>query len=142
MNKSLRMLALLVPVSLLVACMDEVNLPVVVQQGEDDSTVIKPNGKYGSTSPESNEDTADASDAGADTGEGDAAESPSATSSDSINLRALSSEQYEIDVLETGKPLFVDRDYVFTDISAPYEGLCYIKTANDDQTASDASTLR
>jgi hypothetical protein len=45
---------------------------------------------------------------------------------------ALSPISYQWDVLQTNKKLYIDRDYTFTNIH-DYEGLDYIKTANDDK---------
>lgn len=40
---------------------------------------------------------------------------------------------YQLDLLQTGKTIYIDRDYVFTDIPPTYDGLCYVRTANDDK---------
>ncbi|MFP4522070.1 MAG: nucleoside hydrolase-like domain-containing protein, partial [Fibrobacterota bacterium] len=52
-------------------------------------------------------------------------------------LSVGSGSAYEWDTLETGKELFIDRDYTFQSVPESYTGEVYLKTANGDK--GDAS---
>jgi hypothetical protein len=47
------------------------------------------------------------------------------------NSNSLTPAEYQWDVLQQNKAVYIDRDYTFTNIPAALEGLDYIKTAND-----------
>ena len=48
---------------------------------------------------------------------------------------------YEWDALATGEAAYVDRQFTFTNIPAEYQGLRFLRTANDDKYVSDSSAI-
>ncbi|KCZ72292.1 nitrous oxidase accessory protein [Candidatus Methanoperedens nitroreducens] len=56
------------------------------------------------------------------------------------NITVSSGKSYAPDTLAAGKLQYIDRSYTFSTVPSPYEGLRYIRTANDDK-ASNGSTF-
>lgn len=52
------------------------------------------------------------------------------------NVSPDSGEPYEVDGLVVGDTYYVDRSYTLTSIPSAYNGMCWIKTANDDKYSS------
>ena len=65
--------------------------------------------------------------------------SPPAPSGDLIS--ELSRPGYRVGTLSVGQRVYVDRDYVFTQVPEDLRGQAYISTANDDKTATGDSFL-
>ncbi|MFW2405237.1 MAG: putative Ig domain-containing protein [Gammaproteobacteria bacterium] len=61
--------------------------------------------------------------------------------SDGIVVTMTMPQQYVWAELLDGAQAFVDRSFVFGDIPAPYEGLDFLRTANDDKFVSDANAI-
>jgi len=61
--------------------------------------------------------------------------------SGSIVVGTTRPEQYEWSFLSDGTQAFVDRNYVFGDIPDLYEGLEFLRTANDDKFVSQADAV-
>ncbi len=59
----------------------------------------------------------------------------------SIVVGTTRPEQYEWSFLSDGAQAFVDRNYVFGDIPDLYEGLEFLRTANDDKFVSQADAV-
>jgi hypothetical protein len=55
------------------------------------------------------------------------------TAPQNTGTHALSPGEYQWDVLQANKKVYIDRDYTFTNIPPALEGLDYVKTANDDK---------
>ncbi|MFQ5610301.1 MAG: hypothetical protein ACE5F8_08545 [Woeseiaceae bacterium] len=53
-----------------------------------------------------------------------------------LSITNTSPATYQWGVLTEGQELYVDRTYVFTSVPATHQSLDYLKTANDDKTAS------
>lgn len=58
------------------------------------------------------------------------------------DLVVANGNTYKIDTLVTGARAYIDRVYTFTDIPDPYEGQLFIRTANNDKSASDPDLVR
>jgi len=57
------------------------------------------------------------------------------------NITIYSGRDYQWDSLSTNKNMYTDRPYQFTSIPNEYQGLYYLKTANDDKQFSFSSPL-
>ena len=68
------------------------------------------------------------------------ADEPNAPPADPLIPSTLP-ENYVWDNLATGKAVYVDRSYTFSDIPPEYAGWRYLKTANDDKYLSDPAAV-
>jgi len=56
-------------------------------------------------------------------------------------LWVFSGKPYERDTLAAGKPQYIDRTFIIESVPAQYQGLTYLKTANDDKFHTDSPFL-
>jgi hypothetical protein len=57
------------------------------------------------------------------------------------NLIAASGKAYAVDTLAVGKLQYVDRTFTFTTVPPSYDGLDYVRTANDDKGSAGSAFL-
>ena len=50
-----------------------------------------------------------------------------------LNLTVTNGKSYEVDALESGKPVYIDRTYTYTEYPLTFDGQSYIRTANNDK---------
>ncbi len=74
-------------------------------------------------------------------GGGESPSSPSPQPQPGSLITNISPSSYQVRALEVGQLVYVDRDYVFTQVPEDLRGQAYISTANDDKTATGDAFL-
>jgi len=57
-------------------------------------------------------------------------------------MQASSGSNYVLDTLQTGKTVYIDRDYTYTTLPVNFEGMCYARTANNDKLYAGSDFLK